>query len=148
MNSYTYIYIHSQPNTANGEIFKKNENTTTYLSSTYKIPRESISSTFPSTLNLFFFLLSSPFHEQKTKPATNIFLARLMCAELPFEFQILFLIQNKYDRMNRSLLLLKGGRQRTEAGTDEIMNMKKIAKTFQKKKAHNCTQLQEVFKNI
>lgn len=147
MNSYTYIYIHSQPNTANGKIFKKNENTTTYLSSTYKIPRESISSTFPSTLNLFFFFSLLLFMNRKPN-ATNIFLARLMCAELPFEFQILFLIQNKYDRMNRSLLLLKGGRQRTEAGTEEIMNMKKIAKTFQKKKAHNCTQLQEVFKNI
>lgn len=137
MNSYTYIYIHSQPNTANGEIFKKNENTTTYLSSTYKIPRESISSIFPST---FFFL--------KTKPATNIFLARLMCAELPFDFQILFLIQNKSDRMNRSLFLLKGGRQCPEARTEEILNMKKMAKTFQEKKAHNCTQLQEVFKNM
>lgn len=136
MNSYTYIYIHSQPNTANGEIFKKNENTTTYLSSTYKIPRESISSIFPST----FFL--------KTKPATNIFLARLMCAELPFDFQILFLIQNKYDRMNRSLFLLKGGTQCTEAGTEGILNMKKMAKTFQEEKAHNCTQLQEVFKNM
>lgn len=136
MNSYTCIYIHSQPNTANGEIFKKNENTTTYLSSTYKIPRESISSIFPST----FFFENQTCHQ-------HIFGQTNVC-RTAFDFQILFLIQNKYDRMNRSLFLLKGGTQCTEAGTEGILNMKKMAKTFQEEKAHNCTQLQEVFKNM
>lgn len=120
----------------NWEICKKNESVTVYLSLTSKIVREYISSVFFPISSPLPFIFLLPFYEQKSCH-TNIFLARLLHSKLPFDFWMLFLIQNKYDRMNRTLLLWKGRRQCREAETQGILNMQKkmIVESFKEKKA-------------